>query len=234
MNCNICGCEEFYDWGGRRNIRCRQCGSVERHRILYLILSGNIGITRSSRILHLAPEKSIYSKIIGLVDEENYHIADYHPTRFTFTKKCKKIDLCNLDTWDSNYYDFIIHSHVLEHVLCNIAYPLYHLHRMLSMEGVHLFSVPFLKDEYDECFQELDKNESVRRFGQSDHCRSFGRKDLNRHLGKILNVPMEYDATKLFDVNILKNINIPNDRWFGFNGSSYFMLKKHDMKFLRS
>jgi len=33
--CNICGECEFKDFNGRKNVQCRRCHSLSRHRLLF-------------------------------------------------------------------------------------------------------------------------------------------------------------------------------------------------------
>ena len=231
MKCNLCGCSKFLDMNTRKHVRCADCNSFERTRLLWLFLMKQ-NINRSAKVLHLAPERGVYQALSSMVDSENYTVADFAPEQYAFAKTCKKIDLCELDDQPSFYYDFIIHSHVLEHVPCNIAYTLYHLHRMLKTEGKHIFSVPFFSGKYDECFQDLSDEERVRRFCQNDHVRRFGIADIGAHLGKILNVPEEFDATKSFHEDVLAEANIPSSHWKGFSISTVFVLDRNDMTLL--
>jgi len=47
--------------GGRRNARCPGCGSLERHRFLWLCLRDRLHLDRRRlRIIHVAPERAIF------------------------------------------------------------------------------------------------------------------------------------------------------------------------------
>jgi phosphoglycolate phosphatase len=199
---------------------------------MYLEASNLIG--KKSRVLHIAPEKGLYKRISELVGKGNYVVGDYDPGRYAFVDDCRKIDLCNLDNWSANEFDIILHSHVLEHLPCNIAHTLFHLHRMLKPDGKHFFMIPISNGRYDECFQELDIDERCRRFGQADHMRHFGVEDLDLHIGKLLNLPSDFDATRDFSPGQLKNANIPEKFWRGLNPSTVFRLGKQDMLLLRN
>lgn len=231
MNCNICGNDKFVDMNTRKNVKCTKCGSLERTRLLYLYIQ-NMKIKENQKILHIAPERGIYNYLKGKVEPGNYTVADLEPEKYKFADKSVKIDLCDLDHLLSSQYDLIMHSHVLEHTPCNIAYTLYHLHRMLKEDGIHLCIIPFMDGQYDECFQDISDDERRRRFGQHDHVRRFGNKDISSHLGKLVSLPDSYDAIKEFPAEQLQKANIPENHWKGFHIGTVLKLKKHDMKLL--
>jgi len=231
MKCNICGNSVFIDMNTRKNVKCKQCNSLERTRLLWMYLQIS-NIRKESKVLHIAPEKGIYEGLSKIIDLDNYIVADIDPTRYQFVDNCRKIDLCELDDHPSFEYDFIIHSHVLEHISCNIAYTLFHLHRMLKVNGQHICIIPFVNGRYDESFQDLSDEERHVRFGQFDHVRRFGNEDISSHLGKLLQLPNEFDATKDFYVEDLRNANIPENHWKGFHTSTVLRLKRNDMKFI--
>jgi len=235
MICNICGGVDFvdnkYSIKTRKNVMCQQCGSFERTRLLWMYLQ-NLKIDQNTKILHLAPEKGIYDNLVGLVSDGNYVTADMNPKIYPYAKGCIKIDLCDMDQYPSMEYDIIIHSHVLEHIPCNIAYSIFHLHRMLKENGTHICIIPFVSGKYDECFQGITDEEKTRRFGQYDHVRRFGKDDIMSHLGKLLNIPSAFDATKDFSEEALREANIPESHWRGFHIGTVLLFKKYDMKFL--
>lgn len=145
------------------------------------------------RILHLAPERGIYNRLKPLVGA-GYQTADFNPDHYkSVDPDCFFIDLCELDDQPSDNFDLIIHSHVMEHIPCNMAYTLWNLHRMLKPTGRHVCIIPFLGGYHDETFAEIGGENRARRFGQNDHVRRFGREDLQRGLGAILTLPTTFD-----------------------------------------
>ncbi|MFZ5964857.1 hypothetical protein ACOXXX_18085 [Thalassococcus sp. BH17M4-6] len=199
--------------------------------MLWLHLSAmNIG--PDTRVLHIAPERGIFKKLQSRITPENYHFADLFPELFKFAKGCRKIDLTDLDHWPSQEYDLIIHSHVLEHIPCNLAYPVYHLHRMLKPTGKHVFIVPFMPGKYAENFQDISEEERVRTLSQKDHVRRFGREDVPTHLGSILDLPENWSAERTVGAEQLRAANIPEREWNGFTGCSVMVLDRDAMKFL--
>lgn len=231
MRCNLCGNDEFVDMSSRKNVQCSQCFSLERTRLLWLYLQ-RLPLTQHHKVLHIAPELGLYQALAKRINKENYVVADINPDRYPFVENCIKIDLSDLENQPSREFDLILHSHVLEHVPCNIAYTLFHLHRMLKDSGRHFFVVPFTPGKYEENFQDLSYAERCQRFGQYDHVRLFGRKDIGTHLGKLLRLPADIDATRDFTPEELREANIPEGCWREFQGCAVFNLGRSDMKFL--
>jgi hypothetical protein len=227
--CNICGNQDFADVKSRAMARCTSCGSVERTRLLWLYLQDmNFD---DLRILHLAPEQGLYEKLKELTRPDHYVCADFDPDRYRrFAKDIIAIDLTDLDGQPSDAYDLILHSHVMEHIPCNIAYTMFHLHRMLKPGGQQLCVIPFLPGKYDESFQDISESERVRRFGQHDHVRRFGTDDIPRHLGAIVALPSGFDAVARFGEERLRQANIPEQAWRGFTVHTVLQLYKDDFR----
>ncbi len=182
--------------------------------------------------MHLAPEKGIYARLALLLLPGNYHVRDFSPERYTFAEGIEHIDLTQCEALPSDYYDLVVHSHVLEHIGCNIAHPLFHLHRALKIDGKHVFQVPFMPGKYDECFQDISPAERTRRFGQDDHVRAFGVEDAASHIGKLLDMDYLPDAERDFGSARLQEANVPEYTWKGLSPNSTFCLGKYQMNLL--
>jgi phosphoglycolate phosphatase len=228
--CNLCGGTEFGDFNGRVAVGCANCGSLERTRLLWAYIE-QLDLGRDARVLHLAPEKGIHARLSAMLAPGNYHLRDIDPGRYAFAAGIERLDLTELDDMPGDRYDLIVHSHVLEHVPCNIAYCLFHLHRMLREGGTHLFQVPFMGDRWDECFQDIGDLERRRRFGQEDHVRIFGKNDVPAHLGKLVELDVP-DAERDLGRGTLEQGNIPEAFWRGYSPHAVVRLSKYQMKFL--
>ena len=225
--CNLCGGTDFIDMNGRPKVRCRTCGSVERTRIMQLFL-GKFKLVRPGiRVMHLAPELGMSRRLIeaGVI----YDAYDLQPDLYRHTN-VNKLDLAECEALPSRRYDLIIHSHVMEHVPCNVTAVLYHLHRALKDDGTHLFAVPIYVGAYREDLGQLDRAERVRRFHQIDHVRRFGRDDILKTIGMVFRIEPRYDLVEHFSAEQLRNVNIPEALWYGYDSSSIFCLKKCDLK----
>lgn len=235
ISCNLCGSTCFVAMKNRPNARCASCGSLERTRLLYLYLE-KLGLPQpGSKVLHFAPEKGLYDAISKIVDAEDYIVADIEPNIYPFAKNIVKFDLCkDVEGLRDNYFDLIIHSHILEHVKCNLSYILFHLHRALKQDGWHICVIPFSGGSYEECFVNIEAAEATRRFGQFDHVRRFGRDDIDNSLGKILSFDKDFDATRDFPPEILRKYNIPETSWCGLTMDTVLRLRKYDMRLINS
>ena len=229
IKCNLCGGTEFEDVKSRKKVRCTGCRSVERTRLLWMYLQ-EVDFGPDTKVLHLAPERGLYRKLNKRVAPGNYVCSDINPKRYGFVENIVRLDLCDLDAQPSAQYDIIIHSHVMEHVPCNIAYTLFHLHRMLKPGGRQICIIPFASGKYDECFQDISPEERTRRFGQHDHVRRFGAEDRQRHLGSIVRLPDEFDAKARFGARRLRAANIPAKAWQGFTVNTVLTLGKEDIR----
>ena len=207
----------------RKDVVCTECGSLEELACFGCIYKCTSG--QKLKSTSHSSEQGLYNAFTKLVHSENYIIADINPESYRFADKCRRIDLCDLEDQPSCEYDLIVHSHVLEHTPCNIAYSLFHLHRMLKDSGVQVCIIPFMSGKYDECYQDLSHEERNKRFGQFDHVRRFGKEDFSSHLGKIINLPSEFDAAKDFNPQNY-DANIPETHWRGLHVSTVLTLKK--------
>ena len=213
--------------GSRRDVRCGYCGSLERTRALKLILDYYEFPPSDARVLHFAPEAGL-TRWLGTRGMMQYDAFDLEPQRYRHTA-VKKFDLTkDASSLPSDYYHLIIHSHVMEHVPCNLAYVFYFLHRALRSGGLHVFCIPFSSGYYDECFGPLSKDEAVRRFGQDDHVRKFGRNDIERHVGSFLRLPAGYSLYDYCSAEKLDACNIPESERKGWNASTILVLRRND------
>jgi SAM-dependent methyltransferase len=226
--CNICGCLEFRDMGQRKDALCAKCGSYERTRVMKMFLERNPSLEGAS-IFHIAPERGLYSYLTQVAS--NYVTGDIDLERYSHIPSIHQIDLCNPDTFmHLGEFDFIIHSHVLEHVPCNYSAVLINLHRLLKRGGTHMFAFPIYGSAYEEDLSDLTEAERERRFGQFDHCRRFSPADLKQTLGAVFDFPEKYDLREHFPDSVLDEANIPEIARTGYSGHSVFRISKSDLR----
>src|SRR5690606_34583546 len=144
----------------------------------------------------------------------------------------RNLDYCmDAETLPPETYDYIIHSHVLEHVPCNWTMILLFLHRALKSRGKHIFCMPILSGQFEESLQPLSPEEAVRRFGQNDHVRRIGRADLDKTLGMIFKGDLDrHILGKSFSDEILDSVNVPEGERRTLNSSTIFVFEKDDLK----
>ena len=227
IKCNICGSQEWGDFAGRKSIRCGCCGSLERTRLQYLHMQ-RLGLPKAgSRILHVAPERSI-AEICSTTFGADYRPVDFNPDGYKAVR-ATQFDMCkDSANLQSNSFDLIMHNHVLEHVLCDVTSVMMHMHRALSADGIHIFSVPFWSNKaYDEYLGQLTDEEALKRFGQCDHCRTFSLENLDQTFGLSFGVDFRtFIPKRQFEEGTLRSINFPKVLWNKLDGSTIIVLRK--------
>ncbi len=194
----------------RIRVYCPNCMSMPRHRILTDFLNRNIQLVEGKNILYFSVERSVSlwlkKKKISFRSADLFKQADL------------KLDMQNTGLPDCSE-EFIIANHVLEHVP-DYKKTIEEIYRILKPGGVWICSFPIDESyatvtEEAEGYDLLDKYEIIKRYGQEDHRRIFGRdsKAILTSFGfevelingneadtKILPVsaPADYDANYLF------------------------------------
>ena len=226
--CPLCGSEVFDDHRNVPAIRCRTCKSDERTRAVKLFLDRHLNLKTGQKVLHFAPERRLGKYIADAVGT-GYDAVDIDPERYSSRSgyQVRSLDLCTeASKLPSDFYDLVLHNHVMEHVPCNVTLVLQHLHRAVKPGGVHMFSIPILSGYFEE---DLDPNltepERTARFGQGDHMRRFGREDFDRTVGPIVGVTAAYSLADHFSDHELRTANIRKSQWT-CSGSSVFFLRK--------
>jgi len=171
-HCPLC------DRGYRRLVMggCPGCGSMDRHRILWLYLQHMQRTARirfAGRLLHVSPEASLGKILPQRFDE--YLSVDIDP-RYAM----QVADITNMPDIADNSFDGIVCNHVLEHV-DNDRNAMSELFRVLKPGGWASLHVPIAGNvPTDEDPSVIDPQERLRRFGQEDHVRLYGWDYLDR------------------------------------------------------
>ena len=153
----------------RWNARCPQCGSRERHRLLWLwATSGHSGINRleGKRILHFAPEKALRH---ALRDNPHYETADLVQRGVTH-----QVDMTELPM-RSETYEVVIANHVLEHI-DDDRRAMLELFRVLQPGGIALLTTP-INPTRQKTYEDAGITDPVARqahFNDLDHRRFYG------------------------------------------------------------
>jgi SAM-dependent methyltransferase len=227
MRCNLCGCDQFANLNKRPNVRCLGCNSVERTRIIKLVLDRNFPVQPGMSILHIAPEEGLSRHFLAAPDVR-YRPVDLFPEYYPFCQ-VERMDLvAEAERLPSKEYDLVLHSHVMEHIPCNVTAVLMHLHRSLKDSGRHVFAIPIYPGGYEEDLRPLSGEERKRRFAQEDHMRKYGRDDIHLTIGKIFRIPEVYDISEDYREE-LADINVPGSAAVGYSSDAVFCLKKTDL-----
>ena len=175
--CPICGAQRrrFLPYGyvtQREDALCPSCLSLERHRALWLCLTGDNELTFGGRMLHIAPEVCFKKRLRQMMQraEGKYVTADLESPLADMHFDVQSIPLP--DSWA----DIIICNHLLEHV-ADDRRALSELYRIMAVGGWGVLTVP-VDTERESTFEDdtvTDPAERTRIFGQYDHRRIYGR-----------------------------------------------------------
>lgn len=152
----------------RPQVRCPNCDSLERHRLLWLALQPVIAASNTNKghkLLHVAPEACIASP---LKQQYDYLSVDMDPA-----KAMQQMDICQISLPDTSF-DAIICNHVLEHIPDDMK-ALHELYRVLKPTGWASIQVPMVGEQTQEDLTITDPKIRAKLYGQSDHVRQYGR-----------------------------------------------------------
>lgn len=173
---------------------CRESGSNDRDRFYAMFLDRLLKETpigAKLKILDFSPSKP-FDDYMRWNKSFDYTTADGLLDTYDI-----KADVQNMFNIDSNTYDGVICSHVLEHVPDDVQ-AMKEIYRVLKPGGWAILMAPvnLTRTEIDEDFTITDIAERWRRFGQDDHLRVYSKKgymDRIRESGfKLLELDKEY------------------------------------------
>ena len=152
----------------RYDSECPRCHSRERHRLLALAIGKGAVSVDGRDILHFAPEAAVTALVKARA--RSYRTADVEDPNVDLS-----IDMQDTRLPDASW-DVVVALHVLEHVPDD-ARALRELHRILRPGGTLVLMVPLVEGwaETDEGPPDMEPATRVRRFGQRDHVRLYGR-----------------------------------------------------------
>lgn len=226
--CPICSSLHFRDFRGRTRAQCANCKSLERGRLLWLMIKKTKCLSETSRILHIAPEDFLLKKF-HQIGAQKYYPCDFNPIRYKNDLfKIEKFDYCHdVYKMNSESWDVIIHNHVLEHIPCSYEAALTHTIRALAPGGWLFFSVPFKRGFYDEDLNPLlSKSDRIRRFHQEDHYRIFGTEDFEEKMLEIFPINIVSLSRKYMKKRELLQGNIPEETLTELTSHNIFCFNK--------
>lgn len=167
--CPICGYSGYFKAIGmppRFDAQCPKCLSVERHRLLWLLLKQDISIEAEASVLHFSPEPALKSLFREMYAE--YKTSDFTGDGADYRLNIEKLDLPNAA------FDTIFCNHVLEHV--DDRKSLDELYRVLKPSGSTIVTIPIIEG-WSKTYEDpgiTAENERELHFGQNNHVRYFG------------------------------------------------------------
>lgn len=177
MHCPICENDfiTFLPYGvNRANALCPNCGSLERTRMFWLLLKQKNGFfEKQKRILHVAPERALFN-FFSNSNKFEYHPADKFTKGWEYPKGTENLDVTEINH-PNDHFDFILCSHVLEHVPDDRK-AMRELFRVMKPGGFGILQVPIEENRpttYED-FSITDPRQRLIHFGQFDHVRIYG------------------------------------------------------------
>ncbi len=161
-----------------RNYRCPFCEASDRERLYALYIQEFLSGPKADHvnaILDIGPStrlsRFIRGRIGTLEHDISYRTADLHNEEAD-----DQVDIMTMDMYANEQFDFLVCSHVLEHVTDD-RQALRELYRVLKAGGRGIIMVPIVLglEEIDEDPTLVDESERWRRFGQYDHVRIYSK-----------------------------------------------------------
>lgn len=164
----------------RPGSQCPNCGSLERHRGLFLFLNKNPEIlNRKIKLLHFAPEPFFF-KMFSESENIDYHPVDINPELYNIKEK---VDMQNIP-YEESTVDLIYNCHVLEHVPDDLKAmkELYRVVKPISVGGMCIIMTPVFENLSETLEKEEFNTPELRSkyYGQHDHLWKYGIDFKNR------------------------------------------------------
>jgi SAM-dependent methyltransferase len=169
VQCPLCG-GHFSQFGPiykRERAKCWRCGSLQRHRGLWLHLQQHKLLAGVESLLHVSPEWCLKRRLRPLLNS-GYVTSEIEPGRADLT-----LDLTATALPDGSF-DAIVCSHVLEHIEDDAA-AMREMRRLLRPGGWAIVMVP-IDHERERTLEDpavQTPQERLRAYRQSDHVRLY-------------------------------------------------------------
>jgi SAM-dependent methyltransferase len=176
--CPLCGksASRFLEAGivPRPDAKCPHCGSLERHRLLWLFLHSRTDLFdgRPKKMLCIAPEPWLDAQFKQSVGE-GYLSAD-----LLNPKAMVQMDITDIQFPDQTF-DVVYCSHVFEHVPDDRK-AMRETCRVLKKSGWAILLVPITSDKTFEDPTIVEPAARLKAFGQEDHVRKYGTDYVDR------------------------------------------------------
>ena len=195
LECPICQAvnDRFLTFGLDRRpyAQCPNCGSLERHRILWLYLTDRTDILRKPRrLLHTGPEPC-FEPTLRSSNGTGYCTTDRYDRSVDVAADLKALP------FSDHAFDAILSSHVLEHIEDD-GKALREFGRVLQPGGQAIIMVPYDPDNPTYCDPELKTPaERMAAYGHPYHYRIYGH-DLLDRLADVGLATRAWSAKELF------------------------------------
>ena len=202
----------------RPNAMCPNCNTLERTRFIWKYLISQPDFFNSKQdVLHVAPELKLFQKFL-LHPLINYTPIDKFIEGYKYPTGTIKMDITNIE-YPDHTFDFILGSHVLEHVQNDIL-AMSELYRVMKPGGWGILQVPIEMDRENTYEDEsiVLPDERQKAFGQFDHLRIYGRDYIDRLTSVGFKVELDDFSKKMSNADRFR---------FGFGQEEFlFIVKK--------
>ncbi len=181
VECPCCGGQfnTFLPFTGyhhtRKNAQCPRCGSLERHRLLWLFLKNKTDLfTKPAKLLHFAPELILQKKLRTIPG------ISYIGTDIDSPLADVKMDIHQI-IYEEKTIDAIIIYHVLDHVKDD-RLAMREMYRVLKPGGWAIIQSS-VNMEQATTFEDpaaVTPKDKLRIYGQVDLARKYGRDFIDR------------------------------------------------------
>ncbi|MBN1416958.1 MAG: methyltransferase domain-containing protein [Bacteroidales bacterium] len=157
------------------DLLCPRCGSLPRHRRLWMLLHEYDFLNNSIRILHFSPSRILRKKMQQLVPA-SYITTDYDPEAYTD----KHYDITHIFEPPESF-ELIICFHILEHITDD-AKAIHELYRIAKKGAIVWIQTPFKEGDIYEDARITNPAERLLHFGQEDHIRIYSVEGLSKRI----------------------------------------------------
>jgi len=150
----------FEDFNGRKKARCTHCGSLERHRSVWIYFKKMTDLFKKTNrtFLHIAPEPCFTDKFSSLFG------SGYLTTDLNMKTAMIKMDIMDIPYPDDSF-EIIYNSHVLEHVEDYVR-ALREFYRVLTPSGWMILLIPARTEEKTYRFAQKSPSGHIWKFGR--------------------------------------------------------------------
>lgn len=182
---------------------CPQCYSMDRERLYAWYIKNKVKLDESKAVLDLAPSVGLGKWI------KNNYTCQYTSADLFMDGVDVKTDIEDMNVFADETFDFVICSHIMEHVQSDVK-AMKEIFRVMKKGAQSIIMTPILKnfdgvDEYPGC---TDIAERWRRFGQDDHIRLYSQKVFTQRL-KSVGFELEMITAEAIDKKVMDNLGIP-------------------------
>jgi SAM-dependent methyltransferase len=212
----------FLPHRGRAHAKCPRCGTLERHRLLWLFLEQETDLfQRPGAMLHVAPEYAFrerFSRLEGL----RYVTGDFDSPLADV-----QLDVMALPFEDGSF-DFLMCNHVLEHV-DDDRLALAEINRVLAPGGWAILMCPvdYRRETTFEDPAIVTPEDRHRAYGQADHARLYGRDYADRLAGAGFKVRAD-DYLDGLDEALTVRLGLRREQDDAFGKEEVFLCAKPD------